>query len=524
MILVATGILREYESGRGQVSREAITSCFVPERDFFMFVKAGSLFLFLAVFSHAAKKVDSQISLPGLPLQLDWADIDQDGRLDLHALMLISQTVGEVDTYFEGGQLRGLYEDETHKEKYFVTYLQTDSGWRETARIELGQANLLGFALDEASQPSLNIWTQEGMTRYRWEEGHWKAFGFGKTPGLLASAPVSLSQFQFWHSTGKGPYWMVPDLAGIHLIEPNRDFAQRMLPYPENTIERDTYNEHYHSRTLQLPQILNIDGKQGDELVFTGSGRAIGYAFGQTGPIANARFEGTLIDLDGDGLADRLQVKENDDIERLKDLPKVTSNIQTFLATGPLTFQETPNTDQDLAGFLIQNNDSDIQLAPPFSDINSDGRLDLAGIAIKLSVWQITKLVAIGRLKIKFLLHLHLQETDGTFRTLANGPYVMTWKLNIRKLKLPEFAQIAADYDGDGWWDILKVGDSNLEITPVTSKGFQNQAVRSLKIPRAFRKSDQAFGRDLNHDGKAEVILIKLTGGQTQIGIMAVTS
>jgi len=485
---------------------------------------AGPLILLITASAMAAKRVNTQLALPGLPLQIDWADINQDGRLDLHALMLISQTIGEVDTYFEGGQLRGLYEDETHKEKYFITYLRTDTGWQETARIELGQANTLAFALDLETPAKLNLWTQQGMTRYRWESNGWKAFSFGKTPGLLASAPVSLSQFSFWHHTEDGPFWVVPDLAGVHLIQPEREFAQRLLPYPDNTIERDTYNDHYHSRTLQLPRILNIDGKPGSELVFVGKDKAIGYALDQQEPMANSRMEGTLIDLNGDGLADRLTAKENDDIDRLKDLPKVTSSVKTYLATAPLTFESTPNTEQDLAGFLVQGNDSDIQLAPPFSDINSDGRLDLAGIAIKLSVWQITKLVAIGRLKIKFLLHLHLQEHDGTFRTLANGPYVMTWKLNIRKLKLPEFAQIAADYDGDGWWDILKVGDSKIEITPVTDKGFQNDAVRKQSIPRAFRKSDQAFGRDLDNDGRAEIIFIKLTGNQTQIGIMEVAS
>lgn len=470
-----------------------------------------------------AKKPVSELSLAGLPLQLAWADINNDKRLDLQALMLVSHTIGDIDTYFEGGDLRGLYEDVTQKEKYFVTVLQTEDGWQETEKIELGEVQILGFVTEPNQPAALNIWTQEGLKRYRWDEAGWKDFAFGKTPGLLATAPTTLSKFTFWHQTPQGTFWTIPDLAGIHILEPDKDFQGRFIPYPSHALQSNRVGQLYHSQGFALPSMLNLDGQLGEEILFQGDEEASAYAMTTGKHLAHAKFEGTLMDLDGDGFPDRLVIKENEDIDRLKDLPKVTSNLTVYRATGPLTFEKEPTTQQDLAGFLIQNNDSDIQLAPPFSDINNDGRLDIAGIALKMGVWQIAKLVSMGRLKIQFLLHLHVQNPDGTFRTLANGPFKMDWKINIRKLKLPEFAQIAADYTGDGWWDILQVGDSKLTLTSITDEGFQLAKAQTLKIPRGFRETDQAYGRDLDLDGRAEIILVKLGNQETKIAVMGVS-
>lgn len=484
--------------------------------------KHAWMLLFFSPFLFSYTKIQKPLALPGLPLQLGWYDVNGDGLLDLQAMMLLTQVQGSMDTYFEEGDLRGFYEDETLKEKYFVTYLQTASGWEEAGQIELGQAQVLGFVTEESQPAILNIWSQQGLTRYRWEKTAWKPFAFGKTPGLLAHAPTSLSNFDFWHDGEDGSYWAVPDLAGIHLLQADKDFASTFLPYPTHTVDYNRVSSKYHSRSFQMPTFSNTDGKEGPELLFTGGGRATAFPLGKTKSIASVPIEGNLVDMDGDGLADRIVVKEDDDIERLKDLPKVKSNVSVYRATGPLVFEKEPLANQDLAGFLIQDNDSEIQLAPPYSDFNNDGRTDLVGIAIKLGVWQIAKLVSLGRLKIKFHLHMHVQKEDGSFRTLANGPYLMTWKINIRKLKLPELAQIAADYNGDGWHDILKVGDSNLEITPVTEQGFQKQSIHKIKIPRQYRKADQAYGRDLNSDGKAEIILVKLDNNQTRLGLLEV--
>lgn len=486
---------------------------------------SAKLWWFLvAALGHAAlyAATNKEITLPGLPLQLDWVDSNQDGKLDLQALMLLSQTTGDIDTFFEDGSLKGLYEDVTQKEKYFVTYLQTETGWQETEKIALGEANILGFVMENSAPFHLNIWTQERLTRYRWEDTAWKPFSTGKTPGLLAHAPTTLSNFSFLHKTQKGTFWTVPDLAGIHVIQPDNDYATTFLEYPKHSLDSNYASSEYHRQSFQLPEVLNIDGKEDSELAFIGNKKVTVYEIGANRPSHAGLVEGKLIDLDGDGLADRMQIEENHDIDRLKDLPKVKSKVTVYRATAPLTFEKEPITEQDLAGFLIDQNESDIQLAPPFSDINQDGRIDLAGIAMKMSMWQIAKLVSIGRLKLKFLLHLHVQNPDGSFKTLANGPYQMTWKINIRKLKLPEFAQIAADYNGDGWWDILQVGDSKLSITPVTEAGFQKEQVISVKIPRKFRKPDQAYGRDIDSNGRSEIILIKLDNQQTRLSVVEV--
>ena len=73
---------------------------------------------------------------------------------------------------------------------------------------------------------------------------------------------------------------------------------------------------------------------------------------------------------------------------------------------------------------------------------------------------------------------------------------------------------------GDGWIDILMEKKNRIEVTPVTRAGFQNQRKWRRKIPAAFRDPDQIYGRDLNGDGKAEFVLMKLEGGQTRLTVL----
>jgi len=61
------------------------------------------------------------LNLQGLPIQMEWVDLDEDGDLDLVALMLESETQAFVDTYLDGGSLRGTYAEETTKKKTLIT-------------------------------------------------------------------------------------------------------------------------------------------------------------------------------------------------------------------------------------------------------------------------------------------------------------------------------------------------------------------------------------------------------------------
>ncbi len=462
----------------------------------------------------------ADIRLQGLPLQVEWFDVNGDGLLDVVALMLISQTEGQLNTYYEAGRLRGIYEDETFKEKYLATFLAGNGGWTEAHRAPLGRETILGFALEHARTSRLMLWTRQALIHHEWTDAGWIASRRVETPGLLAREGVYMSEFLFWQTTPEGSYWLVPDLDGLHLLPADEDRGQRFLPYPDLAFERTSLDSGRHQIELAMPRLLSLDQDPSPELVFQGNELMAGFSLENPETTYQGDGKGVLIDLNGDGMADLIEIEVDDEIERKKDLPRVTSHVKTYMATGPLTFSEEPRADQSVPGFVINNEDSEINLAEPFLDLNGDGLIDLAGIAFKFSMFQIAKLVTVGRFTMKFLLNLSMQQEDGSFHVLAGGPFEMAWTLNIRRLRLPSFAQMTADFDGDGWIDILMEKGNKLQVTPLAASGFQNARTWTQKIPSDLRKPDQVFGKDLNGDGKAEFVLMKVRSNQTLLGVL----
>jgi len=476
------------------------------------------LFLIFVPLTFARTKPQT-FELDGLPIQMEWFDVDGDGYSDLVALMLLTKTEGQMDTYFDGGSLRGFYHDETVKEKYLITLLNRNGAWEEGARIDLKRETVLGFSLRRETTVELLLWRRDALVRHAWQDGAWDPKQRYQTPGILATQSASMKEFPFWQQTRNGGFWLVPDLDGIHQVSEHG--ASQFIAYPELAFS-DNRSGQSHRIQLAMPAFFSLDREAGPEMVFQGEDRAMGWHLGESTPAFSGLAEGHLVDVNGDGMADLVRSEEVGDIDKIKDLPKITSRVQTFLAREPLVFPLEPDHEQILPGMILTNGDSDIQLAEPFLDMNGDGRADMLGMAIKLSIFKMVKAAATGRLKIKFLLSLNLQKDDGSFRTLAGGPFEMIWKLNIRRLKMPEFAQLVSDFDGDGWIDIMVEKDSKVEITPVVSEGIRHDRKTTHKLPKQLREPDQVFGKDLNNDGSAEIVMIKLIGGKTRIGVLEV--
>ena len=478
------------------------------------------LCLLLAVHGEAAPT----ISQDGVPLQLSWADVDGDGREDLVALMLRSQTEGQWDTYFEDGRLHGVYEDHTYKEKYLATWLRDGDGFREAAKRELGQETVLGFALSEGSPARLMMWTRAGLTIHDWT-GTWQAGETLATPGIMAGEAVHMRDFPFWQTRAGRDWWLVPDLDGLYLIEPAAGADARFIPYPShaNTENRSTIIRH--KLEIAMPRFHDVDGDKVPDLVFKSDEYASAWRLGETIPAWTGRTgEGVLRDINGDGMVDLVRV-EHEDIERRKDLPKVKSDLSIYLAREPLVFPRDPDRQFKVPGLVVDTSevdDDEFNMAIPdaFLDINSDGLPDLAGFAFKLSVFQMAKVVTTGRLNFKFLLHLSVQEADGTYRTLANGPFQVIWKINIRNLKMPDMAQMTGDFNGDGWIDIMMEKKNRIEITRVTNSGFGETEKRGIRIPSPLRDPDQVYGRDVDGDKRSEVVVLKMAGGKTHLAVM----
>ncbi len=462
----------------------------------------------------------AEISMEGLPLQVEWQDLNNDGQLDLVALMLVSQTEGAVETFFENGKLRGVYEDQTFKEKYLIAFLREGDGWRKTERLDLGREATLGFALEPGPSPTLMLWTAGALVAHRWDGSAWKPAQRVATPGMLAGESVYLNEFPFWQRAKDGPRWIVPDLEGMRVVDLSQPSAAPFVAYPQLALRTDREAEDSHQLMMAMPRFLDVDGDAAPELIFTGDGRVAAWTLDSSPRAYYGDAQGYLIDLNNDGMVDLIQSEMEGDIDRRKDLPKVKSRVTAYLATAPLTFPEEPDINQVVSGFVLQSDMEEIELPNPFLDLNSDGLPDLAGMAFKVSFFQLLKVATTGRLTLRFLLHLYTQKADGGYRALAGGPFQMVWKINIRKLRMPTFAQMTADFDGDGWIDIMMEKESKLIITPLGDSGFGVDRQWRRAIPKSFRDPDQVYGKDVDGDGAAEFVLMKISGARTRVGVL----
>lgn len=468
-------------------------------------------------------------TLPGLPLQMKWLDVDDDGDLDIVALMLESQTSANVETFFQDGQFLGAYEDQTTRNKSLVTYLYDGTQFQAQQAIPLGQRQVVGFAEGRYQKRSaLHLWTAQGLHTYLWDSDRWQAVRTLETPGVLRESGIAgAGGFPFLLTRKQDSVWLVPDLNGLHLYYLREDTANQVdfVHYPDFASRADSDRRHYQVLKIRLPQLIDIDGGGGPELVFQHRDQFAARSLNT--PVKHFRLrgrDGFLVDMNGDGLVDLVE-KTDPDIDKRSDLEDAQSDVRIFMAEAPFQFAEEPTLQQKLTGFVMEppeDDDLDIALADPFMDLNGDGLKDIAGISFKVSFWQLAKAATVGRLTIEFLLHLHVREGD-RFRTLAGGPYEMEWKINIRNLKMPDLAQMAGDLDGDGWTDITMIKDDRLWVTPINAAGFQNERTRKERLPKAFEKPDQVMLRDLNGDGRAEVILLKIDRNQTRVGFMEVT-
>ncbi len=455
------------------------------------------------------------LRLEGLPLQLEWLDLNGDQRLDLVALLIRTQVEGTFDTSYEAGGIRGFYQEETSKEKFLATYLQNDDGFRAGPVLELGRETVFGFALEQREPARLALWRQNKLQLFDWHEDQWHAGAEQATPGFLGEQLIAGSDFQFWHKTPQGTFWLVPDINGLHILKPDQAFSTSFLAYPLISQDSVIRGGDQHQIKISLPRFADVDRDAVPEMLFENEEGAAAFTLAADDRTWTHYGKGLLADFNNDGLLDKLEVLEETDVDGLKDLKKVKSHVQILPGTGPLEFGDKPLADQWMAGWVIPQDDNGIFMPEPFLDLNRDGRLDLAGIAMRLNFWQVAKVATIGRIRIKFLLHLSQQKEDGSFQELNGSPFEFSWRLNIRKLRLPDFAQVTGDIDGNRWTDLMVQKDDHIAITPINETGIALDQTWKVKLPRAMREPDQVFARDLNNDQRDEIVVVKLGRNHT---------
>ncbi len=456
------------------------------------------------------------LTLDGHPLRIAWHDLDGDGVRDLIALMIRNKSESDIEAFYAQGTIWGAYAEHTEKDTYLVCYLRKDNQFQLDLRTEFGTEHIVGIHIEKDQPGRLWIWDQRGLHQWKWSIDGWATEWSRPLPALQAPVPLTSPELPILLRNNGGLLWLVPDIEGTHLVSQETHF----LDYPEHAIEQHgSMQGDYQAMEITVPILLNVYGGDQKDLVFSSSDDHTVYRANDFSS-ETLQHEGQLFDLNNDQFADLIQVEEVDDVEGPKDLPKMKSIIRYYLAKSPLTFDEEPNVEQEVPGIVFTTASTPLTMTDPFFDMNGDGLMDLAGVAMKFSVFQMAKIVAIGRMKMTFLMHLSVQEADGSFRTLAGGPFEIDWKINIRRLKMPDFGQITADIDGDGWIDIFTAHGRQIKVVPVDNNGIHLKRQYKIKMPAELKDPDQIFGQDMDNDGKAELILTKFTTQTTLISVI----
>jgi hypothetical protein len=456
----------------------------------------------------------AKVTVPGKPAQLEFHDLNGDGHLDLLALMHYQESTGEVDAFYEAGTIYAAYSESTRSEKRLVWIPLHTEGAGEVVTMELGTEPVSGFQVDKAG--AIHLWSADRL-RSLVAGPRFRQLGETTLPPSQLG-PVGKLAWTWLLETPEGPLALLPDVNQLRLLplpgsSSDRPISTLAMPMG---MAQPTRQDGEFQLTWPLPQAVEIDGVPPAELTFD-RGRSWQIIWLSGEKREELRQEPFLLrDLDGDHLADLLFVREGGEVERISDLPKIQSELRLHRANGPLSFSETPDFQGLLAGYLLAaEGDVDLPLNP-FFDLNDDGRTDLLGVAFKFGKFQVVKALASGRATLTFLLHFHLQTTKG-FHTLPGGPYELEWKFNIRRIKAPEFAQITADLDGDGWLDIFLPSDRALLVTPLTAAGLARNRQYRCKLPEGFTAGDTIFARNLDGDPTHELVFLKTTNGATTI-------
>ncbi|MCB9399146.1 MAG: hypothetical protein H6510_15125 [Acidobacteria bacterium] len=471
----------------------------------------GALVLNLVFLFCMLGSFDGELALDGIPIQLEFHDLNQDGSQDIIGLMLRNKTIGDIDAYYEEGGIRAAYSETTLREKYLVWIPLSPTGAGARSVLELGTRVVNGFQVDPNGL--IHLWTEGEIWTLK-PKGD--SFVQEQTRALPETAlPAITSAVTFpWQVQFQGQTtWLFPDFQGLHTLTPAGQ--QHFLPFPRH-IRKTSNRDQYFEMTIPLPQIYQP--ASGSPLLLLNGGKDwfVSDLNGESHLVERDE-DFVLRDMNSDGLLDVLIVHEVDDIDGPSDLPKVKSEVQLYTARAPYQYEAQPDYSGSLGGFIIQGMDEEMSPISPFFDLNHDGLTDIGGFAFKLSVFQMVKAVSLGRITITFLMHFHIQE-NGKFRTLAGGPFEVRWKFNFRKMKMPEFAQITADLDGDGWVDIFVDKGGKLEITPLDNQGIRNDKSWSYKLPKTFRESDEIFSVNLDSDPADELIFLKFDQGTTHLG------
>jgi hypothetical protein len=147
-----------------------------------------------------------------------------------------------------------------------------------------------------------------------------------------------------------------------------------------------------------------------------------------------------------------------------------------------------------------------------FVDLDGNGRLDLVTADLDFSLWQLPKILMARTIGLGLDFHVWAQQPDGTFREVKASRVRGKLKVNLRQMKLTEFAQFGGDYDGDGRIDFISLGGGR----KVSIHRGQEGAVYPLKpdLTISLHRSPDDTGLikapDLDGDGRSDLLVVTI--------------
>lgn len=147
-----------------------------------------------------------------------------------------------------------------------------------------------------------------------------------------------------------------------------------------------------------------------------------------------------------------------------------------------------------------------------FVDLDGDGRMDLVTVDLDFSLWQVPKILMARSIGLGLNFHVWPQQPDGTFREEKASRVRGKLKVNLRQVKLTEFAQFAGDYDGDGRIDFVSLGGSRKVAIHRGQQGavYPKKPDVNISLSRSPDDTGLVKAPDLDGDGRSDLLVVTI--------------
>jgi hypothetical protein len=511
-----------------------------------------------------------QLELDGPPVTILPADLTGDGRRDLIIVTAFTRW-GEISS-FRSEQVEGRVWEVVEvsptlidRREIQLYRARPDGGYEAAAPPQPLPFSVLALADGPPGHPALAL-TSEGLAGLRFEPG---AEGgplvlapLRDLPPVMAGIRTLLPGYDFTRDLdGDGsPEVLFPAAEGLQILTQGTGGLEPLgpaLPLPGDESGRDGVVW----RRYPLPRLLDVDGDGRLDLVFTyragrrrlvrfdypldanalsvrlglGGGRfsepvslhPVPPVLDDPGAITPAQalrllrrqqaLEGTfarLADIDGDG---RVELATYEEIEtpdagfrkEMKEAKRPTFTWRIYRLGPNLRVEPEPWRTFEMPGYPFIFD----WLAPGqggFLDLDGDGRLDLVTADLDYSMWQIPNILVARTIGVGLLFHLNLQQSPGQFTPVPGKPLRGKLKIDLKPIRLLEFAQFAGDFDGDGRTDFVRLGGGrNVDIHRGRPDGrYPRKPDAVMRLERSPDDTGLVKLQDLDGDGRSDLLVM----------------